>query len=318
MKRDTPTRAVIDGHVDLVYEMMRRHPNVPLPGLTDCAVTLPAMTEAEVRLIVAALYCADSHNGPGTAVPHLRSLMDYARTHFTEMAHVVSRGDLDRCMAVGASPGYLLLLENSDALVDLDLDDVKSAGIRITGLTHAGSNRLGDGNGVACPSGLSVAGKRLVKALEAQGFAVDVAHLADPGFADLVRFFDGPVVSSHTGFRFFCDIPRNLTREQMDVLFSRGGIVGVTVNPEMLSATGKAGIDDVYRHIDWVAQKVGPDHVAIGSDFCGFDHPNADIGDISRLPLIADRLRERGYPAEAVDSIMGGNWLRFYRSLLEE
>jgi membrane dipeptidase len=316
MEADTSTRSTIDGHVDLIYEMMGRYPNVPLPNLTDCAVTLSGMREANVRLIVAALYCADSHNGPGSAAPHLQSLMDYARTYFTEMVRVDSCGDLQRCLADGSPPGYLLLLENSDALVDLDLRGVKDAGIRIAGLTHAGSNRLGDGNGVIRPRGLSAAGKRLVKDLEAQGFAIDVAHLADPGFADLVRIFDGPIVSSHTGFRFFYDTPRNLTREQMDVLFARGGIVGITVNPEMLSATGTAGIDEVFRHVDWVAQKVGPDHVAIGSDFCGFDHPNTDIGAISRLPLIAEMLRERGYPADAVDSIMGGNWHRFYRSLL--
>jgi len=311
-----PVFAAIDGHVDLIYEMTRRHSNVPLRSIIDGAVTLAGMREGNVRAIAAALYCADSFNGQGSAAPYLRSLIDYAAAYFTGLDRIKSPGDLQRCLEHEAFPGYLLLIENSDALLDLDLDELKNAGMRIAGLTHAGSNRLGDGNGVQCPQGLTAAGKRLVKELGARGFAIDVAHLADPGLADLLRLFDGPIVSSHTGFRFFCDTPRNLTRQQLGALFARDGIVGITVNPEMLSSKGRAGIEDVFRHIDWVAQKHGPDHVAIGSDFCGFDCPNADLWDISRLPLIAEVLRKRGYPDDAVERIMGGNWRRFYQALL--
>ncbi len=315
MKAAIGTPGYIDGHVDLVYEMMRRHAGTPFPRLTRSPVTLKKLARGNVRIFASACYCADRYNGPDSALPHALSLLSYSTRHFSGLVHIKSSVDLDSCFHTSSRPGYVLTLENSDSLLEFDLEDLKGWGIRIVGLTHAGANRLGDGNAVSSPRGLTAAGKRLAGELGAKGFAIDVAHLSEPAFQDLIRVFDGPILSSHTGFRFFHDIPRNLRIDQLKILFERGGIAGITVNPEMLAAGGTADLQDVFRHVDWIVQNHGPDHAAIGTDFCGFDELNRDLPDISGLPLLASIFERNGYPAEAVRNIMGFNWYRLYSVL---
>lgn len=316
MEKKTETFPVIDGHVDLVYEMIRNHKGIPFPELKDSPVTLEKMESGDVRVITVALYCPDTYNGADTAPAFLDILFQYLDGYLEGLMPIKSVGDLESCYSQSSGAGALLLLENADALLNFDLDRLKARSLRVVGLTHAGRNRVGDGNGVAWPEHLSKEGRELVRRLSEEGFAIDVAHLSDPCFWDLMRIFDGPILSSHTGFRFFCDKPRNLEREQIRVIIERGGLLGVTVNPEMLSLNEVAGIDEVYKHIDWVAQKYGPDHVALGSDFCGFDVMNEGIPDISSYPALSGVLREHGYPSDAIAAIMGGNWYRFYSALL--
>ncbi|MFZ2445445.1 MAG: membrane dipeptidase [Syntrophobacteraceae bacterium] len=306
---------IVDGHVDILYEMTNSHPRMPFDRLTELPVTVEKMRAADVRVLIAALYCPDTHNGMESAAPFLRGLISYAEKYLTGLVHIGSKSDLESCFKTEA-PGMILLVENADGLLELDRNTLAQAGIKVAGLTHMGRNRIGDGNNVPFPGGLSEAGKKLVRELSAEGFAFDAAHLAEPGFHDLARIHEGPLLSSHTGVRALCDIPRNLGREQIREIFERKGVVGVAADPAMLSIDGSAGIEDMFRHIDWIAQSFEADGIAIGSDFCGFYNINRGMEDISMLPALADLLLHHGYPEESVRGIMGMNWYDFYRALL--
>ena len=157
----------------------------------------------------------------------------------------------------------------------------------------------------------------LVRQLAGDGFALDVAHLALPGFRDLARMYEGPLLSSHTGVRALCDIPRNLTREQIEIIFERKGVIGIAADPRMLSVDGKASIEDIFHHIDWTAQTFGADGIAIGTDFCGFLRPIKVSRIFQELSDLADIMLAHGYPPESVAKILGKNWYDFYHSLLE-
>lgn len=305
---------VIDGHVDVLYEMTNSREDIPFDQLTNSPVTIEKMRAGSVRILVAALYCPDTANGEGSAAPYLRGLIDYASKFMTGLVHVRSRDDLDNCLRRD-TPGMILLVENADGLFELDRAILAKAGIRVAGLTHMGRNRIADGNNVRFPGGFSSSGTELVRELSAEGFAFDVAHLAERGFRDLVRIHDGPLLSSHTGIRPLCDIPRNLTVEQIRIILERKGIVGIAADPTMLSLDGKAAIEDVFRNIDWIAQRFETEGIAIGSDFCGFHSPNHGLEDISKLADLAGPLLDAGYPRESVEGIMGTNWRRFYDGL---
>lgn len=309
---------VIDGHVDLLYHMMRQYHRIPFSDLFDGQLTPQTLARGRVRIIVSAFYCADVYNGPQTSGACLRSLMTYADEWMRGLYPVRTLTDLRTCFGGSTPPGVLFLLENADALVDWDLADIKKRGFLVIGLTHAGSNRIGDGNGVKNPDGLRVEGRELVKKLDRQGFVIDVAHLAEPCFWEVVDIFSGPLISSHTGLRNFCDLPRNLSVEQARVLLERQGMVGVAVNPEMLRVDRKAGMEDVFRQIDWLVQKIGITGVGIGSDFGGFDLITKGLEDYSRLDSLAEQFIRQGYPTDAVGRIMGGNWYRFYAARIAE
>jgi membrane dipeptidase len=304
----------IDGHVDILHEMFESHSNVAFEELSDLPVTLEKMKNADVIAAVAALYCPDIHNGAASA-DFLSKLVDYAERYLTGLFHIKSAQDLKDCIRQ-KKPGMIWLIENSDGLLEFDRARLARAGIKVAGLTHMGRNRIGDGNNVPFPEGLTSEGKTLVGELAREGFAFDVAHLAEPGFRDLIRLHEGPLVSSHTGVRALADIPRNLTRSQVAAILERKGVIGIAADPAMLTTSGQASIHDIFRHIDWIAQSFDAGGIGIGTDFCGFFTENAGFEDITRLADLARIMRENGYPEPSIRKIMGENWRVFYESLL--
>ncbi|MBF0509475.1 MAG: membrane dipeptidase [Deltaproteobacteria bacterium] len=310
-------RPIFDGHVDLVYGLMRHHPQVPFHRVASGPVTLSDMNRAGVKVIVSALYCPDEYNGPGTSAGHLRRLFQYADEFLTGLQHVGTAADLAACLDAATGTGVIELLENADALVDgaVSLSELKDRGIWMVGLTHAGVNRIGQGNGVGHPEGLTAAGKNLVKALDKNGFGIDIAHLADPCFYDLLDIYNGPLISSHTGFRQFCPRSRNLDREHLEAVFNRQGVVGVTVNPEMLALDGQVNVEDVFRQIDWLVQGYGPQGVGLGTDFYGFDLETLGLPDLAGLRGLEEMFDRHGYDEDSISRIMGGNWAAFYAGL---
>jgi membrane dipeptidase len=307
---------VIDGHVDLVYAMQRYAPGTPFTDLAAGPITPQTLARGGVRLLVGALYCADAHNGAGSAAAHLRQLMAFADRQLNGLVPVRTGTELEACCRGETAPGILPLLENGDALADGGLDVYEAWGLRVVGLTHAGANRLADGNAVARPGGLRPAGRQLVAELTQRGWAIDVAHLAEPGFRELLDLFPGPLLCSHTGLRRFCDRPRNLDDGQIAALLDRDGVVGLAFAPEMLVPAGRADLEEVFRQLDWLVQRYGDAGVALGSDLGGFDGECAGLEDHGRLGRLARRLARAGYPEAAVARIMGGNWRRFYGKLL--
>jgi membrane dipeptidase len=304
----------IDGHVDTLHQMFESQSNTPFEELSDLPITLEKMKNASVFAAVFALYCPDDHNGAGAA-GFLSKLMDYAGKHLTGLFHIKSARDLNDCIRQ-ERPGMIWLIENSDGLLEFDRSRLAEEGIRVAGLTHQGRNRIGDGNNVPFPGGLTSEGQVLVRELAGEGFVFDAAHLAEPGFRDLTRIYEGPLISSHTGVRALADIPRNLTKSQVAEILQRKGVIGIAADPTMLALSGDASIEDIFRHIDWIAQSFDVDGIAIGSDFCGFFTPNIGFEEITRLSDLAGIMRKHGYPETGIRKILGQNWRTFYESLL--
>jgi membrane dipeptidase len=304
----------IDGHVDVLHEMMESHLNVPFQELTDLPVTIEKMKSANVLAAVLALYCPDAYNGSASS-GFLAGLINYAEKYLSELIHIKSANDLNNCIRL-RTPGMIWLVENADGLLEIDRSRLAEAGIRVAGLTHQGRNRIGDGNSVPFPEGLTGTGKVLVRELAGEGFAFDTAHLAEPGFRDLIHIYQGPLISSHTGVRALADIPRNLSRNQVAEILGRKGVIGIAADPQMLSLSGEASIEHIFRHIDWIAQAFNADGIAIGTDLCGFNTPNSGFDDITRLDDLARTMREHGYPEPDIGKILGENWRIFYEALL--
>jgi len=308
----------IDSHVDLLYDLLRHHPETPFEKTQDAWISLPKLASGGVRIIVSAFYCTDAFNGPETAADNLRDLLNYAERYTREIATLASVGELESCYCGTGAPGSLRLLENADALLEFSPEELFQRGFRMVGLTHVGGNRLGDGNAVDNPAGLTEAGRKLLVELDRLGIAIDTAHLSDPCFRDVAELFSGRLISTHTGFRRHCDIPRNLSDEQVRTILSRGGVIGIAAFPGMLSPDGQADLALLFRQIDWFVQKFGPTGIGIGSDFGGYDSICQGFEDHSHLPKLAELLTTAGYPDSTIRDIFGGNWLRFFSELLTD
>ena len=166
--------------------------------------------------------------------------------------------------------------------------------------------------------GLTDAGRTLVRACNELGILVDCSHLNEAGFFDVAEATRAPLVATHSNAHALCPATRNLTDAQLDAIRGANGIVGVNFAASFLRADGRnapdeTGIDEIVRHVSYLVERIGIDHVGFGSDFDGAEVP-AELGGVAGLPLLLDALRAAGFGAGELDKITHGNWLR----ILEE
>lgn len=221
----------------------------------------------------------------------------------------------------------LLHFEGAEA-IDEDLEMLEvfyQAGLRSLGPVWSRRNRFGHGVPFRYPSspdtgpGLTSAGKRLVKACNEMGILLDLAHLNEKGFWDVVDHSDKPIVVTHACAHAICPSARNLTDAQIDAIGASGGVIGVNFFVGDVRADGAFDVNtplaDLVRHFDYIVNRIGIDHVAFGSDFDGARVPR-EIGDVAGLPRLIDALREQGYDQGSLEKIAHGNWMRVLRETL--
>ncbi|WP_233264984.1 dipeptidase [Halomarina oriensis] len=229
--------------------------------------------------------------------------------------------DDGRAAWVDDGPAAVTHLEGAAAVEpDLsNLDFLYAAWVRSIGLTWARPNAFATGAPFAYPqtpdveSGLTDAGVELVRACDERGIVVDCPHLNAAGFRDVAETSDAPLVVSHTAVHDSCPSTRNLTDEQLDVVGRSGGVVGISLAVENLRADGDQVVDTpvsvVADHVECVADRIGTEHVALGSDFDGCTVPEP-VGDVTGVPTILDTLRESGFENADIEQLSRGNWFR--------
>lgn len=229
---------------------------------------------------------------------------------------VRSRADLDSLVARRrrGEPvlGGVLALEGMHALeAELaNLDRLHDAGFRMMGLAHFFDNAVaGSAHGVE-KGGLTGLGRTALARMEELGIAVDVAHASPAAVADVLERATRPVVVSHGGVRATCPGPRNLSDDQVRGIAATGGVIGIGLWPGAVCDTTLAGTARAVRH---VADLVGVEHAALGSDFDGAVVAPVDV---TGLPLLTAALLEEGFDDEEVRAIMGGNVVRVLRETL--
>ncbi len=142
---------------------------------------------------------------------------------------------------------------------------------------------------------------------------VDVSHLNEAGFWDVHRVSQAPLVATHSNAHALSPFSRNLTDRQLDAIGDSNGVVGVCFGAMFLSADGSWStglpLEAIVAHIDYIASRLGVDHVAFGSDFEGAAMPDS-LGGVAGLPRLVEAIRAAGYDDGAIAKITHGNWLR--------
>jgi membrane dipeptidase len=189
-------------------------------------------------------------------------------------------------------------------------------GVRCIGLTWNWRNAAADGVAQADAGGLTEFGRSVVKTAYQLGMLVDVTHLAAPGITEVLQLAEGPVIASHANAYALCPHPRNLSDEQMEGIARTGGVVCVTFVPAFISISPEqASLEHLLDHVDYIARRIGTEHIGIGSDFDGYDGVTAGLEDVTRLPALTAGLVQRGYTATAIRNILGDNLLRVFRQV---
>ncbi len=259
--------------------------------------------------------------------------------------------------AVGDSKiAMLLAFEGARALEGRDdeenlcmLRTFYRLGLRINCICGGGRTRFADGLGEArADAGLTTFGVALVEEMNRLGMIIDVTHMTDRSFFDVLEVSDQPVLVSHIGVQEVCPTPANLSDDRIRAIGANGGVIGMEmVKTEIRLGSQETGeivtFDDVVKHIDHIASLVGTDHIGIGLDFDNFDlvhnihramcpspgsiegfptgipkgdHMLDDPNNLSQASGIAEYLVRHGYGDEDIKKILGGNMMRLFSQTL--
>ncbi len=227
----------------------------------------------------------------------------------------------DAAIADTGPPLAVLHLEGAEAIDPAleALDTWFAAGLRSLGPVWSRANAFGHGVPFLFPSspdtgpGLTAPGQALVKRCAELGILVDLSHLNEAGFWDIARLDPGPLVATHSAAHALSPASRNLIDAQLDAIAGSGGLVGIVfacafLRPDFADDP-ETPIELIANHARYVADRIGVQHVALGSDFDGTTIP-AGVGDATGIPRVLDALAEAGFQSDELDAIAWRNWRR--------
>ncbi|MEK7405679.1 MAG: dipeptidase [Acidobacteriota bacterium] len=196
-------------------------------------------------------------------------------------------------------------------------------GARYLTLTHSNTNNWADSSGdindpkVQHHNGLTDFGRQVIAEMNRLGMIVDISHVSDKTFLDVLEVSKAPVFASHSSCRALADDRRNMTDEMIRALAAKGGVIQINFNPGFLTKrkSPPANLEDVVAHIEHAVKVGGMDAVGIGSDFDGIDETPVGLEDVSKFPALTRALLARGYSPADIGKIYGGNTLRLMRAV---
>lgn len=286
---------IADTHADTLYRLAAH------PG-DACDITPERLRRGGVNLQTLALFVGGKPDRES-----IGRMMDASYRKIALFQDVGVRQLLDPRDAREGETAFMLSVEGCDLLAD-DLRLIerwRGMGVRIAALTWNHVNACGT-PAMKGDERLPAFGARAAKALQAAGIAVDVSHLCEKAFYDLLDLGLTPM-ASHSCCRALCDTPRNLTDAQLKALFAAGGYVGVNFYPWFLRGGVSATLEDIAAHIEHMLSLGGEDHIGFGSDFDGIEVKPDGLQSPADLPRLIDCLRGRGIAPSQIEKIAGRN-----------
>lgn len=246
----------------------------------------------------------------------------YADLIFNKIEKIVK--DNNRYLSIARTPSDLyedkrkgrksimFAIENGLAL-EGDLANVKyfaQRGVTYITLCHNGDNDICDSaRGSNLHGGVSKFGAAVIREMNRNGIMVDLSHGAEKSFYDALEISSQPIVCSHSNSKALCNVPRNLTDDQLRALAKKGGVAHITLYHGFLRKEGTASVLDAIAHLEHTISIMGIDYVGIGTDFDG-DGTVCGMADASEMINFTRHLLARKYSERDIEKIWGGNWLR--------
>lgn len=328
---------VFDAHSDILNDI---HPRRIL-GEREILEKfwVPKMRKGKIDMRVLAIY-SDSQYLPEMA---LRRALDLIATLYEEIKESSSSilcttgNDIRKAKKEGKI-GFIIGMEGAEPLgSDIQLLRIfYNLGLRVLGPTHALRTYLADGAFISPRKmgqmgGLTDVGVNFLEQAQAMGIIIDVSHMNDPGFWDVIKFTKAPIIASHSNCRALYDHPRNLTNDQIKAIADTGGIIGVNACSQYVES---GDLEHLLDNIDHLVKIGGVEHVGLGLDFADYFlkymteverarfpsnlwKPVDGLSGDEDFPKMAEGLTRRSYKSSDIDLIMGENFLRFFIEMLK-
>jgi membrane dipeptidase len=307
---DTPL-AVVDLHVDVPWQVHYKGRN---PDLADGQARFDALVAGHYGGIVFPIYLPDKP--PSGGETHIAD----ADAVFATIEKIIAKNPA--FLPLGAAhpvPGKImsfLSIEGAGPFAaDVTaIDRFIARGLRLVSPCHAKNSGLASSaTGDKVSFGLTELGRAFTDRVYKQGALIDVSHVSDQTFDDLVpiaKSYGAPIVATHSNARAIAHAPRNLTDQQLKIIGETGGVAGINFHTPFVTTSGPATLDDVVKQIEYMVKIAGIDHVAVGSDFDGGIRPAEGLDDASTFPKLAAALEHHGMKEDDVLKIFSLNALR--------
>lgn len=213
--------------------------------------------------------------------------------------------------------GAILTIENGTAISGnlQNIEKLYNKGIRMMGIVWNDDNDLACGAHTINDTGLTELGKQYVKELQKQKIIIDVSHASKKTFYDVLKNTEVPIIASHSCVQKICNHPRNLDDDQIKQIAKRNGVIGICFCKSFLTNNETVSVKNIIEHIDYIANLVGIDHIAFGSDFDGLEpeHILPDLAGVGDFGKIIDGLKNIGYSELDIRKISCGNFIRVFQ-----
>ena len=276
-----------------------------------------------------ALFCPPSllsvQDGMAKSENHLSRMMSFYETMICEYKYskVLYKEDITAFdeKKDNAIPSFFSLLSMEGIyLAKNDISYINylyERGVRCLSFTWNPSNEFAQGINGENSKGLSNLGVKAVLRCNELGILVDVSHANDRTFNDIACISTKPFVATHSNSRYICAHKRNLDNSMLKTIAKANGLTGINYFSDFLIEKEKnavAGVDDIIRHIEYIAALIGTKHIGLGSDFDGIE--KAAIKDVTKVGDIINALLKLNYSEDAVRNICSGNMIRILKEVL--
>jgi membrane dipeptidase len=325
---------IVDGHFDLLMDIQIQREK----GRTKVIESdyLPRFVQGGVNVIIAAVF-VDSQFLPEMALRkalgQISALYEEVKESPQHLMICYNGSDMETAKKSGKI-GFLLSLEGAEPLgTDLSLLRVfYELGVRNLGLVWSRRNAVGDGSFFhpvreGRKGGITSFGVKVIEEAERLGVLIDVSHLNDEGFWDVMEMAQKPIIASHSNARKLCSTMRNLTDEQIEAIALKNGVIGVNAVSMLVGDDDSSStINQLVNHVDYLVNIAGINHVGLGLDLCDdfmkYVAPD-DLASMPRKPFdvisghqsllrFIDGLLQRGYSESMLAAILGKNLQRMF------
>lgn len=339
---------VIDTHVDTATHLLWRSPDFS-QRLDEGHVDIPRLREGGVNAVIFAVWIDEGFSNEAGLKLALREIDVIHQTIATfpaDLAFARTAADVLEANKNGKI-AILISIEGGRVICnDLGvLRMLESLGVSSITLAWYAANGISDAHSQERHGGLTAFGKDVVREMQRLNMLVDVSHLSDKAFWDVIEIAERPVFASHSSCHALQEHTRNMKDPMIEALAANGGVMNINFFGGFVGADPETGhVEQVLRkppvyrdpfdriaymvsepgpplsrlvdHFNHAISLAGPEHVGIGSDFDGVTQLPQGMDDVSKLPVLTEKLLDAGHSEDAVRMVLGGNDLRLFQQTL--
>jgi membrane dipeptidase len=282
-------------------------------------VDLTRLKNSNVQIIFFAVFAKENFLPNGNGLRETIQMIDdfYQLINGTEELEIARNyNDIIKINNKGKVAAFLAI-EGAKNIFNIPaLRNLHRLGVKLITLTWNHKNHIGNGISELINTGLTKTGIKFIKEMNRLNIIIDVSHLNPAGFWDVSEISKYPLVATHSNAKSICDHPRNLSDMQIKAIADSEGVIGINFCPSFLMNDKKANIEDVFKHINYIKNLVGVEHVGLGTDYDGISELPEGLEHIGKLNMLQQLMKDKGYSEREIDAISFKNMKRVLKSSL--